>query len=320
MQNRTQTRSIVEAGLLTAINVVLILASIYLPFLYFIGLFLWPMPIALVHLRHGFKYSILSVIATGLIVAFTVDPVTAVTFALIYGLLGLAMGYCIKNRKSVLLTIIIMSAVVFISTAVIVKISGLILGQDIIKTITEMIDESVKMAKQMYGAIGVPQEQIDTVLNRVIPNADIIKMIFPSTMIIYSIVTSLISYLFAHKIFNRFGYNVERIKPLSEWFVSVKLATAIFVIVLISFLLVLMKVNNSAIYYFNAQILFNFVFSINGIAAVDYYFIKKNMKGTLRFLIILMIATSPLSNLLFIIGVLDYIFNYRGLDYMRIRR
>ncbi|WDC85367.1 hypothetical protein PL321_08380 [Caloramator sp. mosi_1] len=47
MKDRTSTRSIVEAGLFTAINVVLILASIYIPFIYFVGIFLWPIPIAL---------------------------------------------------------------------------------------------------------------------------------------------------------------------------------------------------------------------------------------------------------------------------------
>ncbi|SHE50728.1 YybS family protein [Caloramator proteoclasticus] len=320
MQNRTSTRSIVEAGLLTAINVVLILASIYVPFLYFVGIFLWPIPIALTFLRHNFKYSLLSVIATGAIVAFTVDPITAVSFAIIYGALGLVMGYCIKKQKSVITTFTFMSIVVFISTAVLIKLSNLILGQDILKSMIQMLDESVKITKEIYGGLGVPQEQIDLLLKKLIPSPDIIIMVFPVTMLLYSLMSALVSYLFAYKIFNRFGYKVEKIKPLSQWYIPVKLATAILVIVLVSFILVVTKFPNALSYYYNAQILFSFVFTINGIAAVDFYFIKREMKGFLRFLIIFFIMTSPLSNIIFIIGIMDYIFNYRKLDYKRIRK
>ncbi|WP_035166118.1 YybS family protein [Caloramator sp. ALD01] len=320
MQNRTSTRSIVEAGLLTAINVVLILASIYVPFLYFVGIFLWPIPIALTFLRHNFKYSLLSVIATGAIVAFTVDPITAVSFAIIYGALGLVMGYCIKKQKSVITTFTFMSIVVFISTAVLIKLSNLILGQDILKSMIQMLDESVKITKEIYGGLGVPQEQIDSLLKKLIPSPDIIIMVFPVTMLLYSLMSALVSYLFAYKIFNRFGYKVEKIKPLSQWYIPVKLATAILVIVLVSFILVVTKFPNALSYYYNAQILFSFVFTINGIAAVDFYFIKREMKGFLRFLIIFFIMTSPLSNIIFIIGIMDYIFNYRKLDYKRIRK
>ncbi|MBZ4662545.1 MAG: hypothetical protein JG776_227 [Caloramator sp.] len=320
MQNRTSTRSIVEAGLLTAINVVLILASIYVPFLYFVGIFLWPIPIALTFLRHNFKYSLLSVIATGAIVAFTVDPITAVSFAIIYGALGLVMGYCIKNKKSVITTFTFMSIVVFISTAVLIKLSNLILGQDILKSMIQMLDESVKITKEIYGGLGVPQEQIDSLLKKLIPSSDIIIMVFPVTMLLYSLMSALVSYLFAYKIFNRFGYKVEKIKPLSQWYIPVKLATAILVIVLISFVLVVTNFPNALSYYYNAQILFSFVFTINGIAAVDFYFIKREMKGFLRFLIIFFVMTSPLSNIIFIIGIMDYIFNYRRLDYRRIRK
>jgi uncharacterized protein YybS (DUF2232 family) len=213
-----------------------------------------------------------------------------------------------------------MSIVVFISTAVLIKLSNLILGQDILKSMIQMLDESVKITKEIYGGLGVPQEQIDSLLKKLIPSSDIIIMVFPVTMLLYSLMSALVSYLFAYKIFNRFGYKVEKIKPLSQWYIPVKLATAILVIVLISFVLVVTNFPNALSYYYNAQILFSFVFTINGIAAVDFYFIKREMKGFLRFLIIFFVMTSPLSNIIFIIGIMDYIFNYRRLDYRRIRK
>ncbi|MCX7951937.1 MAG: YybS family protein [Clostridiales bacterium] len=318
MNRGTSTRSMVEAGLLTAINVVLILISFYVPVVYFVGLFLWPIPIALTHLRHGIKYSVLSIISTGVLVAFLIDPITAISFAIVYGVLGLAMGYSIKNRKSISFTFMLMTLCVFLSTAVMVRLSSLIIGQDVLKEAIDMIQESTKMAKEMYTAIGVPEEQINLVLDKMIPSPDYIKLMLPGAMLMYSVITALVSYLFAYKIFNRFGYKLEKIRPLSEWYVTRKFATAILVIVLISFILVTMNVNNAMMYYINAQMIFATVFNINGIAAVDYYLIKKQVKGALRFIIILFIATSPLGNLFVILGILDYVFNYRKLDDTRI--
>lgn len=318
MNRGTSTRSMVEAGFLTAINVVLILISFYVPVVYFVGLFLWPIPIALTHLRHGIKYSILSIISTGILVAFLIDPITAVSFAIVYGVLGLVMGYSIKNKKSISFTLMIMTLCVFLSTAVMVRLSSLIIGQDILNETINILQESTKMAKQMYTSLGVPEEQINAVFDKMIPSPDYIKLMLPGAMLMYSVITAVVSYLFAYKIFNRFGYKLEKIKPLSQWYVTRKFATAILAIVLISFLLVTMKVNNAMMYYFNAQLIFTMVFNINGIAAVDYYLIKRDMKGTLRFIIILFIATSPLGNLFVILGILDYVFNYRKLDSTRI--
>lgn len=318
MNRGTSTRSMVEAGLLTAINFVLILISFYVPVVYFVGLFLWPIPIALTHLRHGIKYSLLSLISTGVLVAFLIDPITAISFAVVYGVLGLAMGYSIKNKKSISFTFMLMSLCVFLSTAVMVRLSSLIIGQDVLKEAIDMIQEATKMAKEMYTSLGVPEEQINTVLNKMVPTPDVIRLLLPGAMLMYSVVTSLVSYLFAYKIFNRFGYKLEKIKPLSQWYVTRKFATAILVIVLISFILVTMNVNNAMMYYVNAQLIFSMVFNINGIAAVDYYLIKKQMKGTLRFIIILFIATSPFGNIFVILGILDYVFNYRKLDPTRI--
>ncbi|WDC85368.1 YybS family protein [Caloramator sp. mosi_1] len=271
-------------------------------------------------LRHNFKYSLLSVIATGAIVAFTVDPITAVTFAIIYGALGLVMGYCIKNKKSVAITFTFMAVVVFISTAILIKLSNLILGQDLLKSMIQMIEEASKMTRKLYVGLGVPKEQIDALLSRLIPSSEVITMVFPVTVLLYSLLSALISYLFAYKIFNRFGYKVEKVKTLSQWYIPVKLATAILVIVLISYILVVTNFPNALSYYFNAQILFSFIFTINGIAAIDFYLIKREMKGFLRFLIIFFVMTSPLANIVFIIGIMDYIFNYRKLDYRRIRK
>lgn len=312
MNRKTATNSIVETGLLIAINVILILFSIYIPGLYIIGLFLWSIPVSLTYLRNGIKYSILSVILTGILVSIMVEPITAITFVFIQGILGLIMGYCIKNKKSLSFTFLMMTVCVFISNAIIINLSKIIIGQDLIKYIVDTINETQKALKDTYMYFGVPEAEIDRAISMAIPKTDMFILVLPTVMLGYSLITSLISYLFAYKIFNRLGYKVEKIKPLSEWYISKRLASILFTILLISYAIYSFKVYNANVYLINAQIIFQVAYIINGIATLDYYLLFKNkFKGFTRFIIIFLIVNSPLINLFFILGAIDFVFEIR---------
>jgi len=55
---RYNTRALVESALLAVIGMILVLIGEYLPFIGMIALFLWPLPSALVVLRHGMRWGV----------------------------------------------------------------------------------------------------------------------------------------------------------------------------------------------------------------------------------------------------------------------
>lgn len=55
MENKNSTRSIVEAGLMSAMVLVLMLLNAYVPVLGYMGLFILPLPITMLVVRHNLK-------------------------------------------------------------------------------------------------------------------------------------------------------------------------------------------------------------------------------------------------------------------------
>ena len=57
-----RTRSLVEGGILSAMAIVFALISVYIPVLGMFVNLLWPVPIILLGVRHGFRWSFLCLI------------------------------------------------------------------------------------------------------------------------------------------------------------------------------------------------------------------------------------------------------------------
>jgi uncharacterized protein YybS (DUF2232 family) len=313
MTQHNSTRAVVEAGLLTAIAVILVFVTIYIPIFYFIGVFLWPIPITLVYIRHGFKYSLLSLIVTGLITAMTYDPISALASTLTIGLMGVVLGYCIKSKKSASVTIMIMSATMFFSFAVVYMIYIKIIGQDVISLALTQIEKQMEIMQKMYVDRGATKEQID--MMKSVYNVDVVKMLIPSSLILCSVIMAFLSYVISGKLLKRFGYNLEKIKPFSEWYMPAQVAIGIVTIVLLGFILYQTDKSDGISYYANAQVIFQYAFMITGLSAVTYLLKKRGMSKFLTAVIIFFIITTPiLSRFLMILGIVDYTLDWRRLD------
>ncbi|SKA97517.1 Uncharacterized conserved protein YybS, DUF2232 family [Caloramator quimbayensis] len=316
MRDKSSTRAMVEAGLFTAITVVLILLSLYIPVLYMVGIFLWPLPVTFIYIRHGAKYSIMSLVVAGIITAISYDPVSALNITATFGLMSIVLGYCIKNKKDFFFSVILMSAAMFISLVLVLKVFSLFMGQDIITMLTDQMNQMREMAASMYSQMGVPKETQELALNA-FPTGEVFKKMLPIGLLIGSIMMAIISYTIAGKVFKRFGYEVSIMKPLSNWYMPIQLAIGIIGLVLLSYLMVYLKIKNSDILFINASLLMQFAFVVDGIAAVDFFMKKKDVTKGLRIFILLFLIFSQIGRFLFFIGLIDYALNLRKLDVNR---
>ncbi|KRQ85969.1 hypothetical protein ABG79_02273 [Caloramator mitchellensis] len=314
---KTSTKSLIESSLLTAIAVVLILISIYIPVFYYIGLFMWPLPLALVQIKHGYKYSITSLVATTIIILLFTDPYTAFGFAITNGLLGIALGYMIKKRANVFTMIFVMVIINIISLTASIKLFGLIAGQDYIKMAFEELYRSLDTAKNMYSKMGIPKETTEAIFKS-IPPRETMMMLIPTALIFHGILSSVITYFFAKKIYSRFGIKLEDIPKFSNWYIPAKFALTLMLLILLGYLAAYMRLNRGEAILLNAMYLMMFVFTINGLAALSFYLEKRGLAKSLRLLIMFFVFTS-FGNLLFIVGIIDYSLNLRKLDISRLK-
>ena len=313
MDGQNNTKSMVESGIFTAVAVVLILMCYFLPGFVLVGIFVWPIPITLIYIRHGGKYSIMSLVVTFIITAMTTDPLTAIGFVSVYGLLGLVLGYCISRKKEVSTSIFILSIAAFASTMAVFQLFAVITGQDVISQGIATLTKTYQSVKDLYLGMGMSKETVKTFM-ATLPTAEIIKMIIPAGFITYSITAAFICYLITQKVLKRFRYAIPPIKSLSEWYIPSKASFAIIVIFGVSFLLMYSGFQNGQQYFVNANLLFNYAFTVNAVAFASWFLKKREVNKVLRVILIVFFITPPIGGVLYLLGVFDYIFDFRKLD------
>jgi uncharacterized protein YybS (DUF2232 family) len=318
MDRQNNTKAMVESGIFTAVAVVLILMCYFLPGFVLVGIFVWPIPITLIYIRHGAKYSIMSLVVTFILTAMTTDPLTAVGFVSVYGLLGLVLGYCISRKKAVSASIFILSGAALLSTMVVFQLFAVITGQDVISQGIAMLTKSYQTAKDMYLSMGMSQETVKKLMAS-LPSAAIIKMIIPAGFLTYSVSAAFICYLITQKVLKRFKYAIPPIKPLSEWYIPYKASFAIIVIMGVSFLLMYTGFQNGQTYFVNANLIFNYTFTVNAVAFVAWFLKKREVNKVFIVIIIVFCITPPIGGVLYLLGIFDYIFDFRKLDPIRKR-
>ena len=115
MYNRqNKTNSLVEAGLIVSLMIILIMLNLYFPIFSIFITFLLPIPIAVLYLRQDYKITLWAILVTGVITAMINNPITAVIITISFGTIGFLLGYCIKKQKSIFMTIMILAAGFFI--------------------------------------------------------------------------------------------------------------------------------------------------------------------------------------------------------------
>ena len=127
MENRNQnTKAIVEAGMVSALVVLITLISMYLGFSGYIGVCILPIPITVIYIRQNFKISLLTVLVCTILVGLFFNPIEAVLNTFLLGLIGIILGYCLKKKFSSMKTYVLFSVAVaigaFVYTLIYVKL------------------------------------------------------------------------------------------------------------------------------------------------------------------------------------------------------
>lgn len=312
MNRENSTKALVESGILTGVAVVLMLISLYIPVISMVTLFIWPLPITLIYIRHNIKYSILSLIVTGLVITMVSDPFSALWFTIIFGIMSVVMGYCIKTKKPASVTLLYMGITNFICIIAVFYGFTMVVGQDLLGQFKSAIEQSINMTKNMYSSMGMPQETIDSTLKLLDINK--MMMVIPATLVLFSAFVAYVTYSTAGFLFKRFGYNLNRVRPFSEWYMPFEVAMGIILFTFLGYFLNAREVSVGESLFLNSVSIFRLAFILIGLSSAAFFLKKRGMAKGIIFVILLFAAMSPLSSIIEILGVFDYSLDLRKLD------
>ena len=275
MNRNYKSSSITESAMIAGILVIIA----YLSSFFSVVMFFYPTPAIILAKRKGLKYAALSLIASALIISMLLGIQTGLVFFIIYTPFAVALSYGICRDKEANKTILYGTASYMISFVLFIFLIDLIMGVNFIQQMQDIYSESLGMMKEMLNnyPAGMANESIEEMKKALdLINPMIVSIIFPAMLIIISVIISYVNYTIAGKFANRFKIKIRAHEGLGYFSFPKTFMIAMAVMLLVSYLMSILKINVNAI-QLNLFLIMVAAMYLQGVAVIKMYLINRNV-------------------------------------------
>ncbi|WP_312560575.1 YybS family protein [Anaerospora sp.] len=312
MQRQTQIKPMVEAGILASIAIMFAFMSAYLPV---IGAFIhlvWPVPIMLLGVRHGVKWSTLATVVAGILIAVLLHPLHAVSVVVGFGLTGIVLGHGLREKFNPAKTLLWGSAASLISSAAVVAISMVVMGANPFTIQQEAMTKALEQAIDFYRQMGMKEEELQQMTTTMGAVMELLKIILPAGFALAAVVTAYLNFTVAKIVLKKLGYYVEPFPPFREWQMP-KIALYTFVVAV----LCMYWGHSREITWLytvgvNVQMISMIFLIVQGLALFYYLADKYKLSRLIRGIILFLVFTNGIMlQVIIFAGAFDMAMNYR---------
>lgn len=302
-----------HASLIATLGIILALASVYIPMLGILSLAI-PVPYAIIGTLADRKYSVLSLVATFFILMFCVEPIYSVSVCIMSVIPGIVIGsvakYQIKEEHANRFEPIYMGTIiVVVSIIVFFFIANAVFGTNILDEFTQAAKDIMSVQLEIMIKSGIDLGEGLNTDNLV----DYIRNMLSTILLFQGMIISFIIYYLEAFILRRIRRLNLQIPKFKEFYLP---GNAIMVSFVLYLFVMFMDLINVKLYtdliMFNLQLVFNFMFMIQGIAVGIYYFKKWTREGAMKmiFMSAFILCIFGFTGVTFV-GMLDSIMDFR---------
>ena len=307
-----KTSAMVEAGILAAIAIVFALISTYVPVLGMLVNFIWCLPIILCGMRNGLRWSIMTLVVSGAVVAILISPINALLLVAVFGPLGLVVGECMKRKLPPVKLMAISSVAAFVSLIASVGITFAFLGSDPISMFFGMFDEALADITAIYKQQGLSEEQIQAATTSAQDSFKLIRLVLPASFVISAPILAFINYWVAKSILNKLGEHFEPFPPFTSIILPRWLAIPYIISLVLVFTFDGQQASMPYLLGVNLQMLCSFILVMQGLAIIFWYIKDKNLpKWWGKVAVALIFISQFVSQYVVFIGVFDLFMDFR---------
>lgn len=311
---QTRLRPMVEGGILSGIAILFALISAYLPLIGpFVNL-MWPVPIILLGVRHGYKWSIMATVVSGIMIAMLMHPLHSLSVVVGFGLIGIVLGYAFRMNFSASKTMLWGTVASLISKAALLTISALVLGVNPLNMQSDVMVNAVKQAVDVYRDFGMGEQELAKMAESMQTMLDLMKVILPAGFIMASVLDTWLNFLIAKTVLRKLGHNVPNFPPFKEW------SLPYHIVYFFALSLVMIYWGNSREISLltqvgmNMQVITSTLILVQGLALFNYFADKYNLSRMVKGLILFLILTNGFfAQILIVAGAIDMVIDYRRL-------
>ena len=311
---QTRLRPMVEGGILSGIAILFALISAYLPLIGpFVNL-MWPVPIILLGVRHGYKWSIMATVVAGIMIAMLMHPLQSLSVVVGFGLIGIVLGYAFRMNFSASKTMLWGTIASLISKAALLGISALVIGTNPFTMQTDVMANAVEQAVEIYRNFGMGEQELAKITESMQTMMDLMKIILPAGFIMASVLDTWLNFLIAKVVLKKLGHHVPGFPPFKDW------CLPYYIVYFFALSLVMIYWGNSREIILlsqvgmNLQVMTSMLILVQGLALFNYFADKYNLSRMVRGIILFLVLTNGfLAQILIFGGAIDMVMDYRRL-------
>ena len=133
------------------------------------------MTIAIVGVRHGFRWSLLSVVSAIIAIAFLLGPLTAIVEGGVFGVIGILIGYGLSKHWSISKLLMIPAVVLMLAVVVQFWASALVMQVSPTEMWSSLEEQITVSMQDMYVQQGLSEEQVTTAMTALQDQIEIMK-------------------------------------------------------------------------------------------------------------------------------------------------
>jgi len=312
MINR-KTTPMVVASYFAAIMVILALFSNFVPLFVLIGFFLMPIPMVVLYMTYGLRWSLMTGVVAGILLGFFLQPILALIQIVTFGSVGLLLG---KGFKEEWTPFKMLSGVTFI--LVVVNVVALLamyvfMDMNLYQLMQQQVITSSQMLMDGYRESGMSEVQLVEMQQQV---SDMIKIIPTLLPLFFCIAISIIAYMnikITQMILVKLGYHILPFLSVRYWEISRSMLYFYVLAMVLKYWGMTRKIDWLTIVGLNLEQLSVFFIAIQGIAFVLYLIHRRTKLGTgIQIVVVVLLLLEPhLHFFALIMGFFDMVLNYR---------
>lgn len=324
MENNKSAKPVVEAGILSSIIVVLIIINSSFPLLGTISMFILPIPMTILVLRHDVKTALIALVASTIIGAMLIGPLSAISTLLLYGPIGITLGYCINKGlgavESIQLTSI--GAVIGIIAENVIY-AYLVLGSNLKGAIMELyniIMESLTMTKKMYEALGVNIEENPAFESLFDISFEKFMLFIIPAVLMGGIIMAFLNYVISRNILRKMNIEMKSLPAFSHWYIDIRYLASLIILTCLGIILQGNGIYGGEYLNITAMYLLQLVLIVIGMSAVSYFLMNKLHVSKIMTAIILIFTFSSFGVMFMILGFVETIMDGRDIAPTSLRK
>jgi uncharacterized protein YybS (DUF2232 family) len=168
------------------------------------------------------------------------------------------------------------------------------------------------MNPSSYYMMGMKELEPDAMLRALESMKEMAKLAFPGTLIVFSLVIAYLNYAVISWFINKSGRKISALPPFRAFSLPKNILIGTVIIYLLSYITANMGIIDKDLLMFNLELLFTFIFSVQGLAVIFYFGHLKKIPKVILFIVSgIFMLTWIGQTFLFLLGLTDVVLNIR---------